>query len=79
MRAVVITPGQKGSDRLVEVADPTPNPGEALIRVLSVGVDGTDDELHTAGLVGLACSACAGRRGLRRDLSERSVPVGPMR
>jgi hypothetical protein len=45
VRAVVITPGQKASDRLVEVPDPTPASGEALIRVLSVGVDGTDDEL----------------------------------
>ncbi len=45
MRAVVITPGQKASNRLVEVPDPTPKSGEALIGVLSVGVDGTDDEL----------------------------------
>jgi threonine dehydrogenase-like Zn-dependent dehydrogenase len=53
MRAVVITPGQQDSDRLVEVPDPTPTPGEALVRVLSVGVDGTDDEL-VAGQYGQA-------------------------
>lgn len=45
MRAVVITPGTKGSDRVADVADPTPQPGEALVQVLAVGVDGTDDEL----------------------------------
>lgn len=45
MRAVVITPGTKDSDRVADVADPTPQPGEALVQVLAVGVDGTDDEL----------------------------------
>lgn len=45
MRAVVITPGEKDSDRLADVADPRPQSGEALVQVLSVGVDGTDDEL----------------------------------
>jgi threonine dehydrogenase-like Zn-dependent dehydrogenase len=45
MRAVVITPGRKDSDRLVDVPDPEPEAGEALVQVLSVGVDGTDDEL----------------------------------
>ncbi len=53
MRAVVITPGQKGSDRLVEVPDPPPTEGHALVQVLSVGVDGTDEEL-TAGKYGQA-------------------------
>jgi threonine dehydrogenase-like Zn-dependent dehydrogenase len=53
MRAVVITPGQKDSDRLVEVPAPTPGAGEALVQVLSVGVDGTDDEL-TSGQYGEA-------------------------
>jgi threonine dehydrogenase-like Zn-dependent dehydrogenase len=45
MRAVVITLGRKDSDRLVDVPDPEPEAGEALVEVLSVGVDGTDDEL----------------------------------
>ncbi len=56
MRAVVITPGQKDSDRLVEVPDPTPEAGEALVQVLAVGVDGTDDEL-TSGQYGEAPEA----------------------
>lgn len=45
MKAVVIAPGQPGSDRLVQVPDPVPADGEFLVEVLSVGVDGTDDEL----------------------------------
>jgi threonine dehydrogenase-like Zn-dependent dehydrogenase len=45
MRAVAITPGRPGSDRLVELPDPRPGAGELLVEVLSVGVDGTDDEL----------------------------------
>lgn len=45
MKAVVIAPRQPGSDRLLEVPDPVPADGELLVQVLSVGVDGTDDEL----------------------------------
>jgi hypothetical protein len=45
MRAAVITPSESGSDRLVELPAPTPAAGELLVEVLSVGVDGTDDEL----------------------------------
>jgi hypothetical protein len=49
----VITPGQRDSDRLVEVPDPAPEAGEVLVQVLAVGVDGTDDEL-TSGQYGEA-------------------------
>ncbi len=45
MQTVVITPGRFGSDRLVELPDPSPGEGEVLVEVLAVGVDGTDDEL----------------------------------
>jgi NADPH:quinone reductase-like Zn-dependent oxidoreductase len=45
MKAVVIAPGKRDSDRLVELPDPVPAEGELLVQVLSVGVDGTDDEL----------------------------------
>ncbi|WP_219418491.1 glucose 1-dehydrogenase [Pseudonocardia nigra] len=45
MKAVMITPGRPGSDRLAEVPDPSPGVGEVLVEVLAVGVDGTDDEL----------------------------------
>ncbi len=55
MKAVVIAPGQPGSDRLLEVPDPVPADGEPLVEVLSVGVDGTDDEL-VAGQYGEAGS-----------------------
>ncbi len=45
MRVVVITPGEQGSDRLVDLPDPVPGDGELLVEVLAVSVDGTDDEL----------------------------------
>ncbi len=55
MRALVITPGEQGSDRLVDLPDPVPGDGELLVEVLAVGVDGTDDEL-VAGEYGEAPS-----------------------
>jgi len=45
MHAVIVTPGQADSDRYAEVPDPVPAPGEVLVEVLAVGVDGTDDEI----------------------------------
>jgi threonine dehydrogenase-like Zn-dependent dehydrogenase len=53
MRAVVIRPGEPGSDELVDLPEPRPGDGELLVEVLSVGVDGTDDEL-VAGAYGEA-------------------------
>jgi len=45
MRAVVVTPRETGSGRLAEVPDPQPQPGEVLVRVREVGLDGTDIEI----------------------------------
>ena len=53
MRAVAVTPGKKGSARLLDLPEPRPRSGECLIRVLEVGVDGTDREID-AGLYGAA-------------------------
>ena len=43
MRAVAVERG--GRPGLIEVSRPTPGPGEALVRTLRVGVDGTDHEV----------------------------------
>ena len=45
MRAVVVTPGEAGSGRLVEVPDPQPKDGEVLVQIRQVGLDGTDAEI----------------------------------
>ena len=46
MKAGAVTPGQKNSARLVEMAVPSPEHGEVLIRILEVGIDGTDMEIN---------------------------------
>ena len=51
MRAVAVTPKQPGSARQVELPIPTAAPGMALMRVLEVGIDGTDTEINQ-GLYG---------------------------
>lgn len=53
MKAIAVTPGEKGSALLREVPTPEPGPGQALVKVIRVGVDGTDDEINE-GLYGQA-------------------------
>lgn len=45
MRAVVVTPGQGGSARLMDVPDPRPAQGDALVRLVRAGACGTDTEI----------------------------------
>lgn len=51
MRAIVVRPGATDSARLVERPAPEPGPDRYRIRVLEVGIDGTDREID-AGLYG---------------------------
>src|SRR5256885_11218944 len=53
MRAVAVTPMRAGSARQVELPVPTAARGTALMRVLEVGIDGTDTEINS-GLYGEA-------------------------
>lgn len=52
MKAIVVTPGVAGSARLADVRRPTlddvPGGRGVLVRVLRVGVDGTDKEINAA-------------------------------
>jgi glucose 1-dehydrogenase len=45
MQALVTEPGRESSARLEELAEPRPQPGEVAVRVLEVGVCGTDREI----------------------------------
>lgn len=53
MKAVTVTPGKPQSATLGEVPAPTPSRGEVLVRVIQVGLDGTDAEIDE-GLYGEA-------------------------
>ncbi len=53
MRAVAVTPLRAGSARQVELPVPAVTSGTALMRVLEVGIDGTDTEINS-GLYGEA-------------------------
>ncbi|ELZ17749.1 alcohol dehydrogenase GroES domain protein [Haloterrigena salina JCM 13891] len=44
MKAIAVEPGA-GTPSLIDLPVPEPAPGEALVRTLRVGVDGTDDEV----------------------------------
>jgi glucose 1-dehydrogenase len=53
MQAVAVTPMKAGSARKVELPRPQASEGTALMRVLEVGIDGTDTEINQ-GLYGAA-------------------------
>lgn len=46
MRAIAVTPKQAGSAQQVELPRPQASAGLALMRVLEVGIDGTDTEIN---------------------------------
>ncbi|NUE02537.1 glucose 1-dehydrogenase [Halorubraceae archaeon YAN] len=48
MKAIAVKSGA-GKPELIEVPDPVPDDGEALVRTLRVGVDGTDHEVIAGG------------------------------
>ena len=45
MKAITVTPGTAGSVALKEVPDPAPKTGQLLLRVLKVGICGTDMDI----------------------------------
>jgi glucose 1-dehydrogenase len=45
MQAVAVRPGEAGSAALIDIDAPQPGAGECLVRVLEVGIDGTDREI----------------------------------
>ena len=45
MKAGVVTPGQKDSARVIEMAVSVPQQGEVLVKTLEGGIDGTDIEI----------------------------------
>jgi threonine dehydrogenase-like Zn-dependent dehydrogenase len=53
MKAIAVIPGQQNSIHMQEAPDPKPAAGEALVRVLRVGLCGTDAEINS-GLYGEA-------------------------
>jgi len=51
VKAVAVTPGKKESARMIEVDAPDAKAGEVIVKVMNVGIDGTDVEIN-AGLYG---------------------------
>ncbi len=46
MKAIVTYPPRKNSAVIVDIPVPEPGRGEALLRILEVGIDGTDREIY---------------------------------
>jgi threonine dehydrogenase-like Zn-dependent dehydrogenase len=53
MKAIAVIPGQQNSIHMQDAPDPTPGAGEALVRLIRVGLCGTDAEINS-GLYGEA-------------------------
>lgn len=53
MKAIAISPGSVRSARVVDIKKPEPKEDEVLVKVLEVGIDGTDIEINS-GLYGEA-------------------------
>src|SRR5215831_19971648 len=53
MRAITVSPGQPGSERLEDVPDPPASDGPILVRTVALGVCGTDRDI-VAGEYGWA-------------------------
>lgn len=45
MRAGAVVPGQEGTAGVVEMVTPVPRQGDVLVKILEVGIDGTDMEI----------------------------------
>ena len=48
MQAVAVEPGKPQSGRLIKIPRPSPNEEEVLVKVFSIGIDGTDVEIDQA-------------------------------
>lgn len=76
MKAVVVTPGEKNSARLEEVEEPKVGEHQLLVKVLQVGIDGTDLEINE----GLYGEPPPGKSGLiiGHEAVGEVVGVGPV-
>jgi glucose 1-dehydrogenase len=57
MKAAAVTPGKKGSIRIIDVEKPAPGEHEILVKVSKAGIDGTDQDISD-GLYGTAPEGC---------------------
>lgn len=57
MRAAVVTPGKKDSIRVMDVQEPEPGDLEVLVKVMNVGIDGTDEDIND-GKYGMPPEGC---------------------
>ena len=48
MKAVAVYPGKKDSAHIRDVPAPEPGPGEVLVKLIRIGLDGTDSEINSA-------------------------------
>lgn len=53
MKAITAIPGTKASVQLSEMPQPVPKLNEALLRIMKLGIDGTDRDIN-AGFYGAA-------------------------